>query len=53
MKRNMTRVLGAGALVAGAISFHAAPAAASGTIFAVVTLTNETSQCIPIPLSGA
>ncbi len=53
MKRNIVRVVGASAIVAAAISLHAAPAAASGTIFAVVTLTNATRQCIPIPFSGA
>jgi len=53
MKQNLVRFLCAGALSAGAISLHAAPAAAGGTIFAVMTLTNATSQCIPIPASGA
>ena len=40
-------------LALGAVLLHAAPAGADGIIYAVISLTNDTNQCISIPFSGA
>ena len=53
MKSIAIRLLLACALALAAVTRRAAPAAAGGTIYAEIWLTNNTAQCIPIPFSGA
>jgi hypothetical protein len=54
MRLPLMRLLAVAAvLAAGGVILGAAPAYASGQIFAVVTLTNNTNTLIQIPFSGA
>jgi hypothetical protein len=47
------RALGACAVALSGVTLFAKTAAADDTIYAVVTLTNDTTSCIAIPASGA